>query len=104
MLQTCLKHENEAALGCLELTPFLCRILAQVVRLIEIAFPLDETLISDGKNGPSINFFLLAFSAQMSRPSNPTIFSGPTWLVPKTSLPKAKKAVLRTKLAQLTKP
>ena len=38
LLQTCLKHENEAALGCLELTPFLCRISAQVVRLIEIAF------------------------------------------------------------------
>ena len=104
MLQACLKHENEAALDCLELTPFLCRLSAQVARLIKIAFPLDKTLISDGKNGPSINLLLLAFSAQMGRPSKPTIFSGPTWQVPKTFLPKAKKGVLRTKLAQLTKP
>ena len=49
LLQACLKHEYEAALDCLELTPFLCRLSAQVVRLIEIAFPLDKTLISDGK-------------------------------------------------------
>ena len=96
LLQTCMKHENGAVLGCLELTPLLCRISTQVARLIEIAFPLDKSYSATAKIDRPYTFFLLAFSAQISRPFKPTIFSGPTWLVPKTSLPKAKKGVLRT--------
>lgn len=57
MPQTCLKQENEAALGCLELTPFIHRISAQVVRLIEIAYPLDKSLFTDGKKIERLHVF-----------------------------------------------
>ena len=33
LLQTCMKRENGAVLGCLELTPLLSRISTQVARL-----------------------------------------------------------------------
>ena len=74
LLQTCLKHEFGAVLGCLELTPLLCRISTQVARLIDIAFPLDKSYSGMEKIDRPYTFFFWPFLRRLADLSSQPYF------------------------------